>query len=267
MPTARYRSTINSSFDRVSELLADKVEKPRKYVGAIVHSKILEHGDGYVVREMLQATPAELIVREKIYEKDISGGRDYVYEHIDNARYSGFFHNILTRVDAREDQVELEYFMDWRPHPGTEDELPEATAQQMVKNGVEYMKEVAENPVEVPAWVREYFDAADSLNADAIEPLLTDDTRFRVGNRAEVVGKSNVLEATRGVTKVFSAMQHDYVDVYGDDHRAYANCFVEYTTVEGEKYLIPFLTMLERENGKISSVTAFGDMSPLRYGW
>ncbi len=267
MPTARYKTTINASFDRVSELLADKVEKPRKYVGVVVHSKILERGDGYVIREMLQAMPVQLTVREKIYEKDVPGGRDFVFEHIDNARYTGFFHNILTRVEGREDHVELEYFMDWRPHPGTQDDMPEAAAQQLVKQGVEHMKEIAEHPVVVPDWVRAFFDAADSLDADALEPLLADDMRFRVGNNPEVVGKGNVIEASRGVTQVFSAMQHDYVGVYTDNNRAFADCFVDYTALNGDKYLIPFLTMLEQENGKISSVVAYGDMSPVRHGW
>ncbi len=267
MPKAHYKATINTTFDRLAELLADKVEKPRKYVGAVQHSSILERGDGYVIREMFQPVPVELTIREKIYEKAVPGGRDYIFEHMDNARYTGVFHNIVTRVDGHDDQVELEYVMDWRPHPGTEDEIDQDTAQKMVRRGVEHMKQIAEETVDVPDWVREFFDAADSMNAEALEPLLSDDCRFRVGNNPEVVGKDNVLEASRGVTKVFSAMQHDYIEVFSAEDRAYADCFVDYTTIDGRKFLIPFLTILRRKNGKISSVAAYGDMSPLRHGW
>ncbi len=267
MPTARYKTTINAPFHRLAELLADKVEKPRKYVGAVMHSRILEHGDGYVIREMFQPIPVPLTIREKIYETDVPGGRDYIFEHIDNARYTGLFHNFLTRVEGREDQVELEYFMDWRPLPGVPDELSPEAAQRLVRNGVEHMKDIAENPVDVPDWVRTFFDAVDSMKAEALEPLLAEDCHFRVGNNAEVVGRDNVVEASRGVTKVFSAMQHDYVEVYGTEDRAYADCFVDYTSVSGERYLIPFLTRLERKDGKITSVAAYGDLSPVRHGW
>jgi len=66
---------------------------------------------------------------------------------------------------------------------------------------------------------------------------------------------------------VFAKMKHIYVDVFSDKRRAYADCFVKYTTHDDKKYLIPFLTMLERSGEKISSILAYGDMSPVRHGW
>lgn len=269
MPDVRYRTTIDASFHQVAELLADKVEKPRKYIGGIVHSTILERGEDYVLREYVQGFPTQLTVRERITEHDVPGGRDYVFAHVDNAAYTGAFHNVLTRVEGQDDQVELEYHMDWQPRPGTHEEMPDEVARQIVTSGVEHMKRLAEHPVEVPEWVREFFDAVDSLKVEAMEPLLADNCRFRLGNGAEVVGKAAVLDANRGVTKVFSGLQHDYVsvDVTADGNRAYADCFVDYTTLAGGRYLIPFLTRLERTDGKISSVAAYGDASPIRHGW
>ena len=267
MPTARYKTTIDASFHDVAELLSDKVEKPRKYIGGIVHSTILERGDGYVLREYLQGFPTQLTVRERITEQEVPGGRDYVFAHVDNAAYTGAFHNVLTRVEGTDDQVELVYHMDWQPRVGTRDEMPDAVAQQIVTSGVEHMKRLAEHPVDVPGWVREFFDVVDSMKPDALEPLLSHDCRFRLGNNAEVVGRAAVIEANRGVAKVFSALQHDYVEVHADGNRAYADCFVDYTTLSGRKYLIPFLTRLERTDGKISSVAAYGDASPVRHGW
>jgi len=267
MPIARYKTMIDASFDEVSRLLADKVERPRKYIPVILHSKILERHDDYVMREYFQPTPVPLTVREKIYRIDVPGGTDYVFEHVDNERYTGSFHNIVTRVDGHDGQVQLEYFMDWHPHPGTADPMPQDVADKMVRSGVDHLKSLAEHPVEVPDWVRTFFEAADSMNPEALEPLLADDARFRVGNNVEVVGRANIVESSRGITKVFSAMQHDYVAVEGDENVAFADCFVEYTTLDGEKYLIPFLTRLERKDGQIKSVAAYGDMSPLRHGW
>jgi ketosteroid isomerase-like protein len=267
MPSARYKATIQAPYENVYGLLVDKVDNPRKYVGAVTHSSILERGDGYVVREMFQPVPVEMTIREKIFDVPVPGGRDFVFEQIDNVRYTGSFHNVLTRVEGRDDQVELEYVMDWRPHPGTQDEMSDGAAQKMVQAGVHHMKELAEHPVEVPDWVRTFFAAVDSLDADALGALLSEDCRFRVANGPEIVGRDNIVQASRGVTKVFAAMQHDYVDVYGDESRAYADCFVDYTTHDGKKFLIPFLTRLERSGEKVSAVMAYGDMSPVRYGW
>lgn len=267
MPVARYKTTIDASFAVVKQLLADKVDKPRMYVSAVQHSTIIERHDDYVIREMYQPTPVPMTIKEKIYSLDVPGGIDFVFDQVDNKLYSGAFHNILTGVEGRDDQVQLEYFMDWHPHPGTEDAMPQAVAEKMVKAGVEHLKTMAEHPVDVPDWVREFFTAADSMTPEALAPLVHDDIRFRVGNNVEVVGKHNMLESSKGVTKVLAAMTHHYVevDVIGD--RAYVDCFVEYTSLTGDKHLIPFLTRMERRDGKVIEVLAYGDMSPLRYGW
>jgi len=267
MPNARYKTTIDAPYERVYDMLVDKVERPRMYVGAIMYSQILERGDGYVIREMYQPAPVELTIRERIYDEAVPGGRDFVFEYIDNAAYTGAFHNVLTHVAGRPEHVELEYVMDWRPHPGTADPMAADAAITMVRNGVNHMKELAENPVEVPSWVREFFDAVDSLDADALGALVADNCRFRVGNNAEIIGRPNIVKASRGVTEHFAKMRHFYVDVFSDKRRAYADCFVEYTTHDGMVFLVPFLTMLERAGEKISSILAYGDMSPVRYGW
>jgi hypothetical protein len=267
MPVARYKTTIDASFAEVSRLLDDKVDKPRMYVSAVQHSKILERHDDYVVREMFQPSPVPMTIREKIYAVDVPGGTDFVFDQIGNERYTGAFHNILTRVEGRDDQVQVEYFMDWHPHPGTDDAMPLAVAEKMVKGGVEHLKSLAEHPVEVPSWVREFFLAADSMKPEALEPLLHDDIRFRVGNNVEVVGKANMLESSKGVTKIFAAMTHHYVDVDVIGERAYVDCFVEYTNLASDTFLIPFLTKMERRDGKVYAVLASGDMSPLRHGW
>jgi ketosteroid isomerase-like protein len=267
MPHAKYKTIIAASFDRVVAILADKVERPRKYIGSVVRSEILERGDGYVLREMYQSIPAELVIKERISENEIPGGRDFVFEFIDSPRYTGAFHNRLTRVEGRDDQAELEYEMDWIAAPGTADPLSPETAETMVRNGVDHLKDLAENPVSVPDWVRTFFDIVDSMDADALGRLLSDDCRFRVGNGGEIIGRDNIVEASRRLTKLFASIEHHHVDARSDGHRAYADCFVEYTAHDGRTYLVPFLTILERTNGEISAVLAYGDMSPVRYGW
>lgn len=267
MPDARFTTTIHAPYEHVHDLLVDKVARPRKYVGPVTHSTILERGDGYVLREMHQALPVPLTIRERIVEREVPGGSDTVFEFVDNERYTGTFHNILTRVPDRDDQVELTYAMEWTPRPGVAEEMTEAAAAAMVRAGVEHLKTMAENPVVVPDWVRSFFTAVDSMDADAFESWLTEDCRFRIGNGPLIVGRDAVVAASRRIEASFASMQHDYLEVVEHGDRTYVDCLVDYTTHDGATFLIPFLTVLDRADDKVSGLTAYGDLSPLRHGW
>ena len=48
MPFASFKTAIHASYDQVSALLVDKMEKPKKYVGSILYSNVLERGDGFL---------------------------------------------------------------------------------------------------------------------------------------------------------------------------------------------------------------------------
>jgi len=267
MPYAKYKTAINASYDRVLELLLDKAEKPRKYVPVVLHSETLERGAGYIIREMFQPLPVPLTIREKIYEREIPGGKEFVYEQLNNSDYTGLFHNVLTRVAGDAGRCELEYVMDWKPHAGGAEKLSTEAAQNMVERGVKFLKGMAENPVVVPPMVRAFFEAVDSMKPDAMVPLLSKDCKFRVGNQTEIVGTDNVVRINREVMKKFTAIKHDYVDVVTTGNRFYAETYVEYQLASGKMYILPFMTVFEHRDGLLTSVKIFGDMSPLKHGW
>jgi hypothetical protein len=267
MPQASHKTLINAPFSRVSELLVDKMEKPKKYVGGILFSKILERGDGYIIREMYEPKPVDLTIREKIYRRTTADCEEYVYEHLNNARYTGSFRNVLTRVPGNSQQVALEYIMDWTPHPGTPETLDAESAQRIVTRGVSHMKELAEHPPQVPDFVRAFYGAVDSLQATAMEPLLTDNIRFRIASHNEILGKARVIQLNGEVMKSWTSIKHHFVDVYHDRGRTFVECFVDYTLLDGSEYMLPFLSVFEQEGGKISSIKVYGDLSPLHHGW
>jgi hypothetical protein len=267
MPNAKYKTVINASYDRVLGLLLDKAERPRKYVPVVLHSDILERGEGYIIREMFQPKPVPLTIKEKIYERDVPGGKEFIYEHLNNKDYTGNFHNVLTRIPGRDDQAGLEYIMDWRPREGTTDKLSNEVAQTMVERGVNFLKNIAENPVVVPDLVRKFFEAVDSMRPDAMAPLLANDCKFRVANHTEMVGVDTVVNMNREVMKMFAGITHHYVDVVTVGNRVYAETFVEYVMPDRKTYLLPFMTSFEHRDNKITSVKIFGDMSPLKHGW
>ena len=267
MPHASCKTTIDAPFDQLAHLLIDKMEKPKKYVGNIQWSRVIEHGEGFIIREMYEPKPTDLTIREKIYHHEVENGTEFVYEHMNNAAYTGTFRNILTHVPGRDDQCQLEYIMNWIPHPGTEDKIPDATAQVMVRNGVNHMKEMAEHPVQVPDFVRAFYHAVDSMQPDAMAPLLADNVKFRIGSNTDVNGRDRVIELNRGVMTTIKQISHDFIDVYHDRGRTFVECFVEYKMPDGNEYLLPFLTMFERKDDKIASIKVFGDMMPLFHGW
>jgi hypothetical protein len=267
VPHANYKTVVRAPFERVSALLIDKQDKPKKYIGAILWSKITERGEGYIVREMLHSKPKPMLVREKIHHHPIPGGEEYIYEHVANERYTGQFRNILTRIDGRGDECVLEYRMEWTPHPAMPEEINQATANSMVRSATNQMKELAENPVAVPDWVREWYAAVDSLNAEALDPWLADDVVFRFGNGNDVMGRAAVTELNREVFSHKRSMQHDFVEVYEDKGRTLVEAFVNYELPSADIFLLPMLTTMERRDGKISRIRIYGDVSPLQHGW
>jgi hypothetical protein len=267
MPFAKYKTSINASYDRVLQLLIDKAEKPRKYVPVVQYSAILERGKDYIIREMFQPQPAPLTIREKIYEREAAGGKEFVYEQLNNSDYTGLFHNILTKVPGDPNRSELEYIMEWKPHAGGAEKMSTATAEAMVKRGVEFLKAIAENPPEVPPLIKAFYAAVDSMQPDAMGPLLGKDCKFRMGNHTEVAGADNILKMNHEVMKRFAAMTHDFVDVTAAGNRYYVECYVDYVLPDKSSYLLPFLTVFEHRDGLITGIRVYGDVSPLQHGW
>jgi hypothetical protein len=266
MPYAKYQTVINAPFERVTQLLIDKIDHPKKYVAGVLYSDILERGADFVIRQMYAPKPVPMTIKEKIYRKEIPGGYSFIYEHMNNADYTGTFENRLTRLAGRPDQVELEYIMDWKPHQGKVDRLSER-APGMVQRGVLHMKELAEREVKVPELPRRFFAAIDALSAEEFPQLLASDCKFRIGNMPEINGLEAILEANSAVMKQFEAMRHDFESVACEGNRIYVESWVEYRLVNKSTYLLPFMTLFEHKDNKITSIRIFGDMSPLKRGW
>ncbi|MBB4934796.1 hypothetical protein F4561_005690 [Lipingzhangella halophila] len=145
MPNTQWTENVDAPFHRVLELLRDKVENPQKYVSAVRSSRILERGEGHVLREMYQPSPGDLTIRERITEHELPDGVDVVFEYVDNPTYVGAFHNTAVRAGRG---VELTYLMDWRPRPGVDDPIAPDVAEAMMRDGVRHLKRLAETPAQ-----------------------------------------------------------------------------------------------------------------------
>ncbi|HEX7784420.1 MAG TPA: nuclear transport factor 2 family protein [Sphingobium sp.] len=267
MPYAKATATIDSPYEAVLELLIDKMERPKKYVGTIQSSRVVERGDAFIIREMYEPKPTDLLIREKIYRHPVENGEEFIYEHMNNKLYTGKFHNILTRIDGNPGQCKLEYIMDWTPHAGMKDAYEPEQANRMVNAGVNHMKMLAENPPNVPDFVRSFYDAVDSLKAEAMEPLLADNVRFRMGSHSDILGKARVIQLNGEVMSHWKLIKHHYLNVYEAQGKTFVEAFVEYIMADGKDYLLPFLTTFERDGDKITDIKVYGDPSPLIHGW
>ena len=267
MPYASSKIRIDAPYQRVLDLLIDKQELPKKYVGGLQWSKVLERGDGYIIREMYEPAPADLLIREKIYHHPVEGGEEFIYEHLNNARYTGVFRNILSRLDGSDEAVEVEYVMDWKPHAGTEEQLATDKAQAMVDGAVKHLKQLAEDRVDPPAIVSDFFRTVDAMDFEAMRALFTEDVRFRMGSHPEVLGRDRVVESNSKVRDIFQSLKHHFVSVHSSAGRHFVECWVEYLMYDGKDYLLPFLTVIEERDDRIASVKVFGDLAPLTHGW
>lgn len=264
-PTAVERSiTINAPVDRVRALLVDRIEHPEKHVPSVTHSEVIETTAGAWVRRVFDASLSEGSRTERIVERAVDGGWGYttVAEQapVSGETFGGPTDRVIVHPLAEGVRVSIEVVVSAGP-------AAVQAAGESAAAALERLREEAENPIEVPGPLAAYYRAVDAMDVSALAPLLTEDTRLRLGNGPEIVGRSAVLDATRGVPRMFRSIRHDVVRVYDDGTRWFVDAWVEYTTHEDRVFFIPNLTRAEHRDGLISAVITYGDSSPIRHGW
>ena len=267
MPHVSFKTQIDAPFERVADLLQDKIESPRKFVGAVLWSKIVERGDDFVIREMYQPRPSGLLIKERIYTRPLADGEEVVFQFVDNARYTGQMRNILTRLGGRDDRCTLEFKMEWTPRPEMPEQMSDEMAIRFVERSVLHTKDAAEHPPRVPAWLRDWYATLDSRDPEAMASWLTDDASFRFGNDTDIIGRDAVMRANQDILGRLKSVKYQIVGVYEDQGTTVAELFVDHELQSGEKYLLPMISLITRDNGKVASVKVYGDPSPLRHGW
>lgn len=245
---------INAEFDRVHALMWDRAEHPAKHVAAVTHSTVVERGPRSLTREVHLAGPTPRVVRQRISERPTSGGCEFVYELLAAERPGPTAYVLARSGDGHVTVIQA------NGGPG-------GRAANTDELSLLDLKTEAENPVEIPPVLAAYYEAVDAMDVGSLARLLTEDTRLRLGNGPELVGRDAVLELTRGVSKVFKSLRHDVVGVYSDGVRWFVDAWVDYGTHDGAHFLIPNLTKVETREDQVSSVIAFGDSSPIRHGW
>ncbi|WP_102317006.1 nuclear transport factor 2 family protein [Enterovibrio norvegicus] len=122
---------------------------------------------------------------------------------------------------------------------------------------------------QVDTLVRNLYQAVDNKNVDYLSNVLTEQSRFRLGNYPEVTDKTQILEGNRQFFSSIEAMKHtiDNIVFQHSDKTdsTHISCFgtVDYVRLDGSDHAAVFSTFLDVKNGLISDYRVFADLSGL----
>ena len=233
---------IEAPMSRVVSQLAEMIEIPRKYDGDVQWSTVIESGADYHV---IETSLGGALHRERVTKQETPGEVCYSFESD-----GGETRTIHCRETPNGATLEVE---------GQDDGSLERRANRL--------KQVAEHPCRVPAWLQTYFDTVDKMDIDALMDQIHPDCVFQVGNMTELRGRGNVRAASLGMWSHLTAIRHHILSVYEDQGRTITEVFTDHTLPDGRKVLLPAVTFFRRSGPLVSSVRIYGDSTPLFAGW
>lgn len=116
----------------------------------------------------------------------------------------------------------------------------------------------------VPAWVREFYAAVDTADADRHMEKLTDDVTMTFGNHPPIVGHDAVRAGIEGFFGTIAGLKHRFRNVWEQGNEAIVEADVDYTRKDGKVVTIPALTVLRRRGNLIDTIRVYVDHEPLR---
>ena len=129
------------------------------------------------------------------------------------------------------------------------------------------LKEAAENPPQVPAWLQTYFDTVDRMDLDALVEQVGPDCIFQAGNMTELRGRASFRAVSIAMWSNLSSIQHHILNVHEDRQRTVAEVLTKFTLRDGRIVLLPAVTLFRRSDELVTSIRIYGDMAPMYQGW
>lgn len=111
---------------------------------------------------------------------------------------------------------------------------------------------------------RQYLEALDAKDMERYSQFLAPDVSISFGNAPAVQGKDAVVEMLGGYWQDFQSIEHDLLNIYGNDHSYVLEAFNHYVRHDGRKTTIRAVAFTDKNtDGLVSSIRVYGDMSPL----
>ena len=118
--------------------------------------------------------------------------------------------------------------------------------------------------MEMPAAVREVFQAVDAKDAARFATHLTPDAIFRYANAPKVTGPDAIREAVAQFFDAVQALRHDLLAVWTQDDMVFCKGEVSYVRHDGSKAgAFPFFNLFRMRSDKIAEYLIYVDITPL----
>lgn len=113
-------------------------------------------------------------------------------------------------------------------------------------------------------YIGRYLAAMDSLDIERYAEFLADDVSLQFNNAPAVEGKARVVGILGGYWKSFAAIEHEPLNIYGNDRQFMLEALNHYVRHDGRKVVTHAVALTDRnDDGLVTSVRVFADASPV----
>ena len=118
--------------------------------------------------------------------------------------------------------------------------------------------------VPVPDWLREHYARVDANDFAYVLGRFSDQVEVRFGNRPPATGKEAARELLADVHRAFESSRHRFANVWQQGGTTLVQFEVTYILHGGATVPMGTFTVLDREDGLITSMRVYIDEAPLR---
>jgi ketosteroid isomerase-like protein len=115
----------------------------------------------------------------------------------------------------------------------------------------------------VPDWLATQYARVDANDFAAVLGGFSDEIEVRFGNRSRARGRDAVARVLADVHRSFESSRHRFTNVWQQGATTLVEFDVVYTLRDGSTVPMETFTVLEREDGLITSMRVYIDESPL----
>lgn len=117
---------------------------------------------------------------------------------------------------------------------------------------------------EVYEWYLSYLEAIDNKDIEAYRNFLADDCVMLSNNNSPVQGKAAILENLSHYWKTFGSLEHDLLNIYGNDSSFVLEALNHYARLDGKHVTVRAVAITERnKQGLVTSFRFYTDTTPI----
>jgi hypothetical protein len=113
-------------------------------------------------------------------------------------------------------------------------------------------------------WYASYLAAVDSADIEAIRPFLHPECVLQFNSDLPIYGAPTILLIIERYWSGFRSMQHELINLYGDDSNFAAEMLCHYTRHDGGEVTIPAVSFVDRaRSGLMLCARLYGNTNPV----